>query len=161
MTTLPLHPIVVHFPIALGLISPLLIFFVWFGILKWNWPTRTWSVVVVFQLILLASSLAALKTGELDEEKVESFVSELALEEHEEMGEKMPWIFTGLLGISMLPFFFQGRKKVLMTATLIMSLASVAPIAVTGHTGGKLVYEQGAANAHLKSQPNQTTHDHD
>jgi uncharacterized membrane protein len=151
MPTMPLHPIIVHFPIAIGMIAPLLILLIWMGIHRWSWPMRTWSIVVLVNLILVVSSVAALKTGEQDEDKVESYVTKQAFEDHEELGEKLPWLFAALMVVSAIPFVIPKQKKLFMTATLILSSASIAPIVVVGHTGGKLVYEQGAANAHTKN----------
>lgn len=151
MQSLPLHPIIVHFPIALGLLCPLLIMTIWMGILRWGWPKKTWMLVVGMHVILLASSLAAVKTGEIDEEKVEKYISEQLIEEHEELAEKLPWAFGTLLGVSLLPLIFSKKQKELATATLVLSLASTAVIIPTGHSGGKLVYEHGAANAHMTS----------
>lgn len=151
MTDLPLHPIIVHFPIALGLIAPLMIVFVWIGINKWNWPTQTWSLIPLLYFLLFVSSLIAVKTGEMDEEKVEDYVTHEAIEEHEEIGEKMPWLFGGLLVLSATPLFIRSKTKLLMATTLAFSTASIAPIVVTGHSGGELVYKHGAANAHTNS----------
>ncbi|MEZ4846869.1 MAG: DUF2231 domain-containing protein [Bdellovibrionota bacterium] len=153
MPTMPLHPIIVHFPIALGLISPLLILGLWMGMMRRKWPAKTWLLVVGMHFILFASSLAAVKTGEMDEHKVEPYVTEQALEDHEELGEKMPWVFGTLLGASLLPLVFPRKQKALVTTTLVLSIASTAMIIPTGHTGGKLVYEHGAANAHVTSPP--------
>lgn len=152
MQTLPLHPIIVHFPIALGLISPILISIVWLGIYRWNWPVKTWTLVVVLHLVMVISAFAAVKTGEMDEEKVEKIVSEKAMEDHEELAETIPWVFVGLLGLSTLTFVIPNQRRMFSTFTLMMSFASIAPIIATGHSGGKLVYEQGAANAHLTTQ---------
>lgn len=149
MNNLPLHPILVHFPIALGLLAPLLIFIIWIGIYKWNWQTTTWSLIPLVYMILFACSLGAVKTGEMDEEKVEAYISHEVIEEHEEIGEKIPWIFAGLWCLSVTPFFIRSRKKMLMTITMVCSVISVAPIIVTGHSGGELVYKYGAARAHI------------
>jgi len=156
MDNLPLHPILVHFPIALGLLAPVILLLVWLGIHKWNWPTRTWSLIPLIYIVLLATSLGAVKTGEIDEEKVEPYLTYGAIEEHEEMGEKIPWVFAALLVLSTTPFLFRSRKKLLMATTLVFSIASIAPIVVTGHTGGELVYKKGAANAHLPTQQQNT-----
>ncbi len=151
MPNLPLHPIVVHFPIALGMTAPLFISIVWLGIYRWNWPVKTWSLVIILHAAMMISAFTAVKTGEMDEEKVERVVSEKALHDHEELGETIPWVFAGLLGLSALPLLITSKRKMFATLTLTMSFASLAPIVATGHSGGKLVYQEGAADAHVPS----------
>ena len=79
----PLHPKLVHLPIALAVLMPLisigLLAAWWRGVL----PRRTWVIAAALQVLLVGSGLAALRTGEADEERVEAVVPEAALEAHE------------------------------------------------------------------------------
>lgn len=84
MDTLPLHPKIVHLPIALAVLMPLITA----GLLIAWWrdmlPRRTWWIAVALQAVLVGSGLYARETGEADEERVEARVGEAPLEAHEE-----------------------------------------------------------------------------
>src|SRR6185369_12870473 len=63
MNPLPLHPIVVHLPIALAVLMPVLsaglLAAWWRGLL----PRRTWMIAVLLQGLLLVSGVVSLRTG--------------------------------------------------------------------------------------------------
>ena len=100
MFDLPLHPVVVHFPIVLGVLLPFAAILVWWGIKKNIVPQKVWAVVIALVLVYGASALVAVEMGEKDEDKVEEVIAEKLIEEHEETGEMIPWVAGGLLLIS-------------------------------------------------------------
>ena len=51
MFDLPLHPIVVHFPIVLGALLPLLAILLWWAIKKWQWTPKVWALVSAVALV--------------------------------------------------------------------------------------------------------------
>jgi len=148
MFDLPLHPIVVHFPIVLGSLLPLLAIGLWWTIKKWQWTPRAWVLVSAVALIYTLSALVAVQLGEADEEKVEKVISEKVIEEHEEAGELIPWLAGTLFLVSLGGFSVKYSKRVQL-ALIVLSLAAVAPLINAGHTGGELVYKHGASVAHL------------
>jgi len=91
MTYVPLHPALVHLPLGLSIVLPLvaagMAFALWRGLV----PRRTWGVVVGLQAALVVGALVALKTGEREERRVEPVVGETALERHEEAAEVFLW----------------------------------------------------------------------
>lgn len=151
MFDLPLHPIAAHFPIVLGVLLPVLAFAVWWAIRKEYFQQKAWVFVVFLALAYGISSFAAVELGEEDEDKVEKVVSEEVIEEHEEAGEMIPWVATGLFLISLAGFVPKNSHRFRL-ALAVLSLAAILPLANTGHTGGQLVYQYGAANAHLKGE---------
>lgn len=143
----PLHPLLVHLPLALAFLVPLLAGGV---VLAWarNWfPKRTWVLVVAAQALLLGSGWFALSSGEGEEDRVEQVVPETALERHEEAGK----IFLGgagaLLALGVVPLLFRNRRisLALATASIAGSLVVCGLAFQVGKTGGALVYEHGAA----------------
>jgi hypothetical protein len=75
MDALLFHPKVVHIPMALGVLMPLIA-----GGLALAWwrswlPWRAWFVAVGLQVALLVSGVVALRTGEAEEDRVERIVS--------------------------------------------------------------------------------------
>lgn len=145
----PLHPAVVHFPIALAILVPLLALLVLTAIRAGVVPARAWAVVVLAQVLLAGSAWFATETGEDQEERVEEVVAERHIETHEEAAE---WLFriavigalvsaTGLLA---------GRAGSIGRAvTLVAGVAAIAASVQAGRTGGALVYEHGAASAYV------------
>ena len=85
----PLHPAVVHLPIALALVVPLVALFALVAS-RLGWlPTRGWLFVVLLQALLLGSGWASHETGEEEEERVERVVAERHIEDHEKRAERL------------------------------------------------------------------------
>lgn len=154
MSNLPMHPAIVHLPLGLAVLLPLIA--ITFCIAIWRgWlPAKSWVIVTALHLILFGSALLAMKTGEREEERVEEVVGESALESHEEMGEIFAWASGITLLITGGAMFF--RKKNLGFASRAgasLGLITVAGLALaTGHSGGALVYQKGAASAYVEGQ---------
>jgi uncharacterized membrane protein len=148
MFNLPLHPLVIHFPIVLGTLFPIVGILFWWGIKEKVVPQKLWSLVVIFAFIYTVSSVVAVELGEIDEEIVEEIVSERVIEEHEEAGELIPWVGGTLFIVSMIGYIRKKSDRLRLTLA-ILSLLAVYPLIETGHTGGKLVYKYGAVIAHL------------
>lgn len=145
---LPLHPVLVHFPIALAVILPLLLLLVILGQKKGLLSMQTWWLLAVLQVISAGTGYLAMEAGEDDEEKVEKFVPEAAIEEHEEKAEVFVYTSAGLMALILLAGFFPQRQS-LKILSLVISLAVAAMAVGTGHTGGKIIYQFGGAQGHV------------
>jgi uncharacterized membrane protein len=150
MFNLPLHPVVVHFPIVLGTLLPFLAFLLWWIIKKDLLQQKAWALVVVMALTYGASSIVAVELGEKDEDKVEEIVSERVIEKHEEAGEMIPWVAGTLLLVSLAGMIKKNSHSIRL-GLAVLSLFALIPLVDAGHTGGELVYQYGAANAHLST----------
>jgi uncharacterized membrane protein len=148
MFNLPLHPVVVHFPIVLGTLLPFLALLLWWAIKKDLLQQKVWGLVIVMALAYGGSAIIAVELGERDEDKVEEIVSEKVIEEHEEAGEMIPWI-AGTLFLISIAGMVKKNSHALRLGLAMLSLIALIPLVNTGHTGGELVYQYGAANAHL------------
>ncbi len=148
MFDLPLHPVAVHFPIVIGVVLPFIALGLLWAIRKDRIQQKVWIGVTVLALAYGASAWVAAELGEEDEDKVEKVVAEEVLEEHEEAGERLPWIAGGLVILSLGGLMTRHARKA-QIAFVVLSLVAIVPLAQTGHSGGKLVYQYGAANAHL------------
>lgn len=151
MSTLPLHPRIVHIPIALAIIMPL----VAGGILvAWGrgaLDRRAWVIVVALQALLVGGALGAMSTGEADEERVEAMAPESAIEAHEEAAELFTWAAVAVLvvfaGGALLP---GDRARKLATLAAAVGTIVVLGLGIrVGHAGGELVYRHNAAAAHV------------
>lgn len=151
MDELFFHPKVVHIPIALAVLMPLIA-----GGLALAWwrdwlPRRAWVIAAVLQGVLVASSFAAMNTGEGAEEQVERVVSEKIIHDHEEAAEVFTWTAAGVLALFVLALAVPKREAALgLAAAATLGAVVVFALGVrTGEAGGALVYKHGAANAYI------------
>ena len=149
----PLHPAVVHLPVALAAVAPALAILAAVLIAKGAKPIHGWLPVVLATLLLAASAIAAVETGEDQEERVEAIVPHDPLELHEERGEL-------LRNIAVLAFLasafglLAGRRGWIARGVTGAALAGVLVVAwLTGKSGGELVYRHGAADAYVVPPP--------
>lgn len=148
MFGIPMHPLVVHFPVALAVLLPIFALVALWAIRRGMTPARAWAVPVVLAAALAGSAFAATRTGEGDEERVERVVPEQSLHEHEESGERFLVLSGALLLVSAAGLV---RGTVGSAGRLLGTLGAVVLLAAAvqvGHSGGTLVYRHGAASAH-------------
>jgi len=154
MSGIPLHPLVVHFPIVLVTLLPISIAIALWIIRKGATPRRVWSVPVALAAALALSAWVATQTGESREGRVERVVTRGALHGHEEAAERFLVLSAVLVLVTAagLARGTVGRAARLVSAAGALGLV-VAGVQV-GHSGGTLVYREGAANAY--TGPNAT-----
>ncbi len=147
----PLHPAVVHFPVVLVVLLPLVVLGALWAIRRGVAPSRAWVIPVATAALLAISAWAALKTGEGQEERVEEVVPEQALHAHEEDAERF-LALSGVLVVLMGAGLIRGRvgqaARVVATAG---ALGLVGAGIAVGHSGGELVYKHGAASAYVEA----------
>lgn len=155
MDTFLFHPKLVHVPMALGILMPLvagsLLVAWWRGWL----PARAWIVAIGLQAVLVGSGMLALRTGEAEEHRVERVVAEHLIEAHEEAAEVFVWASGGVLALMVLAAALRGRRFALPAATAA-TLGTLLVLGLgyrTGRAGGSLVYEHGAAQAYTSPGP--------
>lgn len=149
MNQLPLHPAIVHLPLALAALLPLVGAALLVAILR-NWlPRRAWAFAAALQFLLVGSGVLALRTGEADQERVERVVAEAAIEAHEEAAEAFVWAGAGVLVLALLPLLLRSSRAAMMAAaaTTAGSLLVLGLGYRVGEAGGELVYRHGAAAA--------------
>jgi len=146
----PLHPAVVHFPIALAVLTPLFAALIWLAIRTRGLPPQTWAIVVALQALLVGSAWLAHETGEEDEERVERVVDEKYIEEHEEAADWLLWSSVAGLGVMAVGLAGGNAGAWARAGALALSLLTLATAVRTGHFGGELVYRHGAANAYVE-----------
>lgn len=144
-----LHPFIVHLPLGLVFLLPLLILLLAWLEGKGKLTRPAWAAVLLVQTLIVAGSFAALKTGGLEEEKIESVVPEAALEAHEEAANVFTWAGVGLLALTVLPLLplGGGLKRAVPFVLLGLALVTLALALRTGKAGGELVYQHQAAAA--------------
>lgn len=153
METLLFHPKLVHIPMALGVLMPLVtgaLLLAWWR----NWlPSRGWFLAVALQAILVGSGVLALRSGEAEEDRVERVVAERFIEAHEKAAQGFVAASGAVLAVMLLAAALRGRRSGLPIAG-VAALGTCVVLGLgwrTGQAGGSLVYEQGAARAYTRA----------
>ncbi|MDF2772763.1 MAG: hypothetical protein K0S86_2258 [Geminicoccaceae bacterium] len=156
MFGIPLHPLVVHFPIVLVVLLPIFVLAALWAVRKGTTPRRAWAVPMAAAAALTVSSWVATQTGESQEDKVEAVVSKGALHEHEESAERF-LMLSGVLLVVAAGGFARGTVgRAARYVTAAGAVGLVAAGALVGHSGGLLVYRHGAASAYAAPSPDGT-----
>ncbi len=151
MDQLFFHPKVVHLPMALAVLVPLVsggaLFAWWRG---W-FDRRVWVIVLLLQAALVGSGFIAMNTGEAEEERVEEIVAEQYIESHEEAAEAFVWASVAVLVLMLLPMVLpEGRARTAAALGACLGTLLVFGLGFkAGEAGGRLVYEHGAAQAYV------------
>lgn len=144
----PLHPLIVHLPIALTILTPIFAMGALWAVRRGARVRPVWGVATAMLLLLFASGWVALQTGENEEERVEKVVGESALEGHEEAAELFLWS-AGLVVLLSSAGFLRGRAGgIARIVATVGTLALVGAGYNVGHSGGGLVYGQNAGSAY-------------
>lgn len=146
-----LHPLIIHFPIALLLIAPI---FVVIGAALAPAKGRPYLIAALFLLLAgTASIYVAVETGEAAGKLAERSAGiNRVLENHESLAERtravfsvLSVIFVALIGV---PWFVKQADTRLTTtilplAFLVLYSAGALLLINTAHNGGRLVHEFG------------------
>jgi uncharacterized membrane protein len=144
----PLHPAIVHMPLAIAVLLPIGVIVALWAIHRSGAARPIWAVIVGLTLILAVSARVATSTGESQEDVVEGVVSHDAIHDHEEAGETFFITSLVVLGIAGLGLA-NGRVGAAMRPLMLAATVAVVVAAVrVGGSGGRLVYEHGAASAY-------------
>lgn len=146
---LPMHPKLVHFPMALCILMPLFLIAVIIG--RWrNWfSPMVWLLVLFLQGATAVSAIAALRTGEDEEHSCEGYAPEEALETHEERAQQFTIVQVGTLALVVALVLLRNRARMeatLPAIALVASLGGAYAGVRVGNAGGRLVYVASGAD---------------
>ncbi len=155
MSNLPLHPALVHLPLGLAFVLPLLALGLTIAALRGRWSPGAWAVLVGLLVLTVGGGMASMGTGEQQEEVVERVVPESVIEQHEERAEAFVWTTGAVLALALgaLVLKKEGPRRVLATGVTAGTVAMALLAVWTGHSGGALVYSHGAASAYTTARP--------
>lgn len=152
MQTVPLHPAIVHLPLALALLAPVVLGGLAVALWRGTLGRRGWTVAIAVQGLLVLTGIMALRTGEADEERAEQVVPGAALEAHEERGEQFVLAAGAGLILAGLALAGPHRSRRWVAAGAAASTLVTAGLGLaTGQAGGELVYRHGAAAAYARA----------
>lgn len=135
-----LHPMIVHFPIALLIAG---FGFDFLGL----FVNRDEFTKVGFYLLVLGAvgTIAALLSGEAAGDGVaEQGPLKLALERHETAATVTVWLAATTASLRVLLVLLKKYKGYFKAGIIGLYFAAVLAVGLTGHYGGKLVYENAA-----------------
>jgi uncharacterized membrane protein len=144
-----LHPLIVHFPIALLMAAPL---FIVAGLIRKRWMGGMVVSALILMALGTAAAYVAVPSGEAAGKLAERTPQVNAvLERHESLGETTRTVFTILTLIFGVLALGQRRLRRLdrlpgvglQIAYLALYAAGLAVLANTAHDGGRLVHEFG------------------
>lgn len=145
-----MHPLIIHFPIALLLVAPVLVLA---GMLLPKQGRGLFIAAFVLMVIGTIATYVAVATGEAAGELAERAPGVAAvLEGHQELAETTRLIFTALTvlyaAVLFAPLLFKKRpgyrsSMVLSFAFLLLYSAGVLVLVNVAHQGGRLVHEFG------------------
>jgi uncharacterized membrane protein len=153
MDSLPLHPAIVHLPLGLALVMPLLAGAAAWAIRTNRLDAKAWIAIVVLQALLLGSAFAAMRTGEGEEDRVESVVQGRLIHQHEELAEQFVWGVAITLGLAALVLVARrsAAARVLPPVVVLGTIVVLGLGLRVGRAGGELVYVHGAASAYTST----------
>lgn len=145
----PLHPAIVHFPIAMAFLVPLLIVVFAFMLKKNKMAPTAWLIIIGLQFILTASGYISLETGETEETPVGKVLSKQLIHAHEEASEVFVGMTVLALALSVAVYFMRKELQFrLHMGIFIISLLGGFLAYRTAALGGELVYKHGATQAY-------------
>jgi len=149
----PLHPAVVHLPIALAALVPLIAILAAIAVATRFVGPRAWSLVVVLQALFAFSAWLATETGEREEDRVERVVAERLIEAHEEKARTLRTLAFVGFAVSAIGLAAGSIGAVGRAGFVFVSLILLAAAVRVGQSGGDLVYKHGAALAYVDQAP--------
>lgn len=148
MSTLPLHPAIVHLPLGLAFVVPLLAIGLLLAHRRRALPRAAFGILVVAQALLVAGGIVAMQLGDRDAKRVEPVAGEAAVETHEERAEAFVWaagaVLAGTIAILLVP---AGAVTVTASVVAAATLAVAGLALAAGEAGGAIVYQHGGASA--------------
>jgi uncharacterized membrane protein len=145
----PLHPAVVHFPLVLAVLFPVLAGVALYASRRVGAGRGAWIVLAAAALLLTGSAWVSVETGQNQEDVVERVVSEGIIHGHEEAAEGLLLGSVVVLAV-VLAGFLPGRTGAAARyLSVVAGLVAFGLAYRVGASGGALVYEQGAASAYV------------
>jgi uncharacterized membrane protein YgdD (TMEM256/DUF423 family) len=136
---MPVHPAVVHLPIAMALTMPPVMILLALAVLKKRIPERAWVMAPLLSLLLSALIYTAMYTGSSDRERLEDRVSMELLDSHEQAAESLllaslACLLSGVLAI-------KGKKAMIFRVIYLISIVLLSGMTCyTVEKGIRIVY---------------------
>jgi len=137
----PLHPLIVHTPIALMIVSLL------FEIVGRATDSAWWRNAAFAMLIVgTLGACAAVLSGEPAANRAEKLqgVPEDAIDSHEDAGKIAMWMGIGAVVTRAIAGGMGAARPIVAALALLLHVFAASAVGMASYRGGKLVYEHGA-----------------
>ncbi len=137
----PLHPLIVHFPVVLVIISFL------FDLVGRATDGPWWRKAALALLVIaVVAGVAGILTGEQAADHAEKVqrIAEHTVDSHGDLAKLAIWLAGGALIARLAEVGMGAMRGLVSVIALLLQLASAVAIGVAGHRGGMLVYRHGA-----------------
>jgi uncharacterized membrane protein len=144
----PVHPAIIHFPIALSLVAIL------FEFLARHPRARRLEPSAALLMVLAAlGSVAAVLSGQAahDEAVVPPAVVPL-IERHEQIGEIAMWLLLVVAAVRLVLAWRGWFTGIVPWAYLALAAAAAGVVGYNGYLGGKMVFDHGLGTAPVQRQ---------
>lgn len=139
------HPAIVHVPLGLAMVMPLLAAALTVALWRGRLPRSAFAVVAALQLAIVGAGFMAMRLGHADAKQAEQVAPEAAVDAHEEAGETFVWAALGVLVASAVALVLPARRAPAMGALVTAGALVVAGLGLNaGARGGELVFRHGA-----------------
>ena len=149
MLDAPLHPALVHVPLGLSFVVPLVAIGIAIAFWRNRLPRSAFAILAALQLVLAGSGLAAMAAGDQEQRRVEKVVGRKIVHDHEERAEAFVWAAFAVAALAGALLLVPGRAVPGAAALTIAGTLVVAALAfAAGKAGGEIVYRHGGAAAY-------------
>ncbi len=139
------HPAIVHVPLGLAVVMPLVAAGLTLAIWRRRLPRLAFAIVTGLQLIVVWGGLIAIRLGHADAERAERVVAERLVDAHEEAAETFEWVAVGVLVAAAGALLVPARGIPAVGALVTAGALAAAALGVNaGAKGGELVFRHGA-----------------
>lgn len=159
LRTEAIHPLFVHFPIALLLIGSLVLIVRRTNLFPAYKPQLHFASLLLLTVGTLGAWAAVITGGMAYEVVGRTLCDPRVVHTHESYAEITAILFTVITAVEYANSSYKNGyflkkanlRKMLGVFTMVLALAGVVTIGYVGHLGGKLVYQQAAA-VHVPSE---------
>ena len=143
------HPAIVHVPLGLAVVMPLLAGALTWAVWRGRLPRSALAIVAALQLVIVVAGFVAVRLGHADARQARQVATAEAVEDHEEAAETFWWASVVVLVAAAAGLVVPARRAPALGALVTAGALAVAALGVSaGAKGGELVFRHGAGVLH-------------
>jgi uncharacterized membrane protein len=146
MDSIPWHPVLVHLPIALSVLLPILTLILWFLLRGISGAGRIWLLIPVLATLNVVAMYGAQYSGQIEFDRIAPLISDdayLALEAHAQLGNKMLTLSLLVWGFSTAMIYLMAHFSWMPLLFMVLSFFCSVPVLYLAQSGTQLIYVHG------------------
>lgn len=144
MGNIPIHPMIVHFPIVFAILLPVAAMIALFLIRKQTKPMRAWVIPFAISLILLATGVAGLRTGEAQLERGKAAIPLQVVAEHRQAAHRFIVVAAAVALVAAAGLAPGCTGRVARRVATAGAFVVVVSVFQVGQAGAELAYHLNA-----------------